>query len=185
MYTYIKPPLCSSIHQWTCPSYCKIMLLWIQGSLQCTAFISFSYTLRSGNAGSHGSCFKFSTSEVIIGTCVLSCFSRVRVCVTPWTVALQAPLSMGYCRQESWSGLPCPPPGALPSPGMEPATLTSPALAGGIFTSRATSARLLVGEDILLPFCRLVLLIPCSILFLCFDAFWYLHGLLYHVPWYN
>ena len=39
--------------------------------------------------------------------------------VTPWTVALQAPLSMGFSRQEYWSGLPCPPPGDLPHPGTE------------------------------------------------------------------
>ena len=42
--------------------------------------------------------------------CVLSHFSRVRLLVTPWTVAHQAPLSMGFSRQEYWSGLPCPPP---------------------------------------------------------------------------
>ena len=40
---------------------------------------------------------------------VLSCFSRVQLFVTPWTVAWQSPLSMGFCRQEYWSGLPCPP----------------------------------------------------------------------------
>ena len=51
--------------------------------------------------------------------------SHVRVCVTPWTVAHQAPLSMGFSRQEHWSGFPCPPPGDLPNPGIEPA---SPAL---------------------------------------------------------
>ena len=51
---------------------------------------------------------------------------------TPWTVAHQAPLSMGFSRQEYWSGLPCPPPGDLPHTGME---TTSPALAGGIFTT--------------------------------------------------
>ena len=42
--------------------------------------------------------------------------------VTPWTVACQAPLSMGFLRQEYWSGLPFPPPGDLPHPGMEPAS---------------------------------------------------------------
>ena len=56
---------------------------------------------------------------------VLSCFSHVWFFVTPWTVAHQAPLSMGFSRQECWSGLPCPPPGTLPDPGFEP---TSPAL---------------------------------------------------------
>ena len=47
------------------------------------------------------------------------------------TIAHQAPLSMA--RQEYWRGLPCPPPGALPDPGTEPASLASPALAGGFF----------------------------------------------------
>ena len=46
--------------------------------------------------------------------------------VTQWTVAHQAPLSMGFSRQEYCSGLPCPPPGDLPDPGIEPASLTSP-----------------------------------------------------------
>ena len=55
-----------------------------------------------------------------------------------WTIAHQAPLSMGFSRQEYWSGLPCPPPGDLPNPGIEPASLLSPALAGGFFTTSAT-----------------------------------------------
>ena len=50
----------------------------------------------------------------------------------------QAPLSMGYSGQEYWSGLPCPPPGDLPNPGIKPATLMSPALAGQFFTTSAT-----------------------------------------------
>ena len=52
--------------------------------------------------------------------------------VTPWTAALQAPLSMGFPRQEYWSGLPFPSPGDLPNPGIKP---MSPALAGGFFTT--------------------------------------------------
>ena len=56
--------------------------------------------------------------------CVLSCFSHIRLCTTVWTVARQAPLSMGFSRQEYWSGLPCPPPGDLPNPGKEPRSLT-------------------------------------------------------------
>ena len=52
--------------------------------------------------------------------CVLSHFSRSRLFVTPWTVAHQTPLSMGFSRQEYWSGLPCPPPGGLPNPGIKP-----------------------------------------------------------------
>ena len=46
--------------------------------------------------------------------------SRVRLFVTPWTLAYQAPLSMGFSRQEYWSGLPFPSPGDLPDPGIEP-----------------------------------------------------------------
>ena len=49
---------------------------------------------------------------------MLSCFSCVRLFVTPWTVALQAPLSVGFPRQEYWSGLPFPSPGNLPDPGL-------------------------------------------------------------------
>ena len=66
---------------------------------------------------------------------MLSCFSHIRLYATPWTVARQAPLSMGFCRHEYWSGLPCPPPGDLPDPGIEP---VSPALAGGFLTTGAT-----------------------------------------------
>ena len=55
--------------------------------------------------------------------------SRVQLSVTPWTVVPQAPLSMGLSRQEYCSGLPFPPPGNLPDPGIEPGSLTSPALA--------------------------------------------------------
>ena len=58
--------------------------------------------------------------------------SRFQLFATPWTGARQAPLSMEFSRQESWSGLPFPPPGDLPNPGIKP---TSPALAGGFFVS--------------------------------------------------
>ena len=69
---------------------------------------------------------------------VLRHFSRVQLSVTPWTVAHQAPLSMGFSRQDYQCGLPCPPPGDLPDPGVEPVSPVSPALAGGFFTTRAT-----------------------------------------------
>ena len=61
--------------------------------------------------------------------------SRVQLFATPWTVAGQAPLSMGFPRQEYWSGLPLPPPGDLPNPGKEPTTSVFLALAGGFFTT--------------------------------------------------
>ena len=51
---------------------------------------------------------------------MLSCFSHVRLFVTLWTIAHQAPLSMGFSRQEYWTGLSCPPQGDLPNPGIEP-----------------------------------------------------------------
>ena len=54
--------------------------------------------------------------------------SRVQLSAIAWTVAHQAPLSMGFSRQEHWSGLPCPAPGGLPDPGIKPT------LAGGFFT---------------------------------------------------
>ena len=53
------------------------------------------------------------------------------------TVACLAPLSKGFFRQEYWSGLLCPPPGDLPDPGIEPASLMSPTLAGRFFTTSA------------------------------------------------
>ena len=67
---------------------------------------------------------------VCMCACVLSHFSRVRLCETPWTVVRWAPLSTGFSRQEYWSGLPCPPPGDLPDPGIKP-HLMPPALADG------------------------------------------------------
>ena len=60
---------------------------------------------------------------------------RAQLFVTPWIVALQVPLSMEFSRQEYWSGWPFPSPRDLPDPGIKPASLVSPALAGGIFTT--------------------------------------------------
>ena len=64
--------------------------------------------------------------------------SSVQLFATPWTVAHQDPLSMGFSKQENWSGLPCPPSGALPGPGTEPVSLMSPALASRSFTTSPT-----------------------------------------------
>ena len=58
--------------------------------------------------------------------------SNVPALCDPWTIACQASLSKGFPRQEYWSGLPFPPPGDLPDPGVEP---RSAALAGGFFTN--------------------------------------------------
>ena len=70
--------------------------------------------------------------------CVLSCFSCVRLFSMIWTIAHQASLSMGFFRQEYWSGLSCPPPGDLPDTGIKPLSSASPALAGEFFTTSAT-----------------------------------------------
>ena len=67
-----------------------------------------------------------------------SCFSHIWFFVTSQTVAHQAPLCLGFSRQEYGSGLLFPPPGDLHDPGTEPTSLTSPALAGGFFTTSAT-----------------------------------------------
>ena len=81
----------------------------------------------------HSGCFDL---VLPVGMCyVLSFFS----CVQPHeTAARQAPLSMGFSRQEYWSGLPCPPPGDLPEPGIKPASFMAPVLAGGFFKISAT-----------------------------------------------
>ena len=74
----------------------------------------------------------------LIRCAVLSGFSHFPLFATPWTVAHQAPLSMGFSRQEYWSGLPFPPPGDLPDSGTELMSPTSSALAGRFFTTGAT-----------------------------------------------
>ena len=67
--------------------------------------------------------------------CMLSHFSHVQLFATLWTIAQQASLSVGFSRQEYWSGLPRPILGDLPDPGIKPMSLTSHALAGGFFTT--------------------------------------------------
>ena len=68
-------------------------------------------------------------------SCMLSC---VWLFVTLWTIVHQAPLSMGFSRQEYWSRLPFPPLGDLPTPGIEPVSLSSSTMAGRFFTTSAT-----------------------------------------------
>ena len=71
--------------------------------------------------------------------CVLA--KLLELCLTlcdPMDSSCQAPLSQGFSRHEYWSGLPCPPPGDLPNPGIKPMSLMSPALADRFFTTTAT-----------------------------------------------
>ena len=90
-------------------------------SLQGIQIIWFSQT-----------CCELSGSESCVCVCVLS---RVWLFATLWTTARQAPLSMGFFRQEYWSGFPFPLPGDLPKPGIKPAFPAPRALAGGFFTT--------------------------------------------------
>ena len=74
---------------------------------------------------------------------LLSHFSLVQLSMTLWATAHQALLSIGFSRQEYWSGLSCPPPGDFPDPGTKPAPFMSPALAGRfIITSTTWEAQL-------------------------------------------
>ena len=71
-------------------------------------------------------------------SCKLSHFSHVWLFATPWTVAHQAPLSKGFSRQEYWSGLPCPPPGDFPDPGIKFVSTYVSCIGGRFFTTDAT-----------------------------------------------
>ena len=79
-----------------------------------------------------------SLTSLVLHVCVLSCFSHVRPFVTPWTVAHQVLLSMGFSRQEYWNGLPRPPPGDLHNSGVKIGSLVSLELTGGLFNISAT-----------------------------------------------
>ena len=75
------------------------------------------------------------SNKIIISIIVclsVKLLSHVQLFATPWTVACQAPLSMGFSEQEYWSGLPFPSPGDLPNPGIEP---RSPALQADALSS--------------------------------------------------
>ena len=79
-------------------------------------------------------------SSPVNNFCSVLCYvASVRTAsVTPWTVARQAPLFMGFSRQEYWSGMPCHLPGDLLNPGIEPKSLAASALAGRFFTTSIT-----------------------------------------------
>ena len=92
--------------------------------------------------------YKGKESEKVLCICInihrLSRFSCVRLCTTPWTIARQAPPSMGFSRQEYWSGLPFPSPGDLPDLGIEP---RSPALQADALTSEPPGKPLTTVEN--------------------------------------
>ena len=72
---------------------------------------------------------------------MLSCSSGVQLFATLWTVAYQAPLSMGFSRQEYWGQLPCPPPRDLPNQGIEPMSPMSPEFSSIHFNSFQSLSR--------------------------------------------
>ena len=114
--------------------FSKSSLIWLPSFYSCHYCLGRGLFIAIVCSGSLHVGFRFSVlwhhpsglvtvlPEVLSAACV---FSRVRLLATPWTVAHQAPLSMGFPRQEYWSGLPLPPSGNLPGPGIEPATLVS------------------------------------------------------------
>ena len=94
---------------------------------------------------------------------MLSHFSPVWLFATPWTVAHQAPLSMEFPMQEYWSGLPGPPPGNIPNPGMEPMSPVTSALAEGFFTTSSTCEAPLLGHVMQNRYFFMSSIPPCSL----------------------
>ena len=93
--------------------------------LCCLQCVSASFL---GRLESISQCFEFGLYLVWLMCCACLVAQSCPTLAAPWTVALQAPLSMGFFRQENWSGLPFPSPGDLPDPGIEPTSPMSPAL---------------------------------------------------------
>ena len=116
-------------------------LWWNSSTLLCVSAVSF-FSLLRGIPLEICTNLCLSTYK-LIDICVIcvewmpSPFSHAWLFATLGTVDHQAPLSMGFSKQEHWSGVPFPPPGDLPDPGIESRTLMSPAPAGGLFTSSA------------------------------------------------
>ncbi|CAI9154816.1 unnamed protein product [Rangifer tarandus platyrhynchus] len=90
----------------------------------------------SFTAGLAATSVLITTDEILCASCAKS----LQLCPTlrPVDLARQAPLSVGFSRQEHWRGMPCPPPGDRPDPGIKPKSPTSPALASGLFTTSTT-----------------------------------------------
>ena len=87
----------------------------------------------------------FKNFFILYCACILSHFSRVQLFMTLQSVARQVPLSLGFSRQEYWSGLPFPSPGDPPDPGLEPTSPMSPALTGGSLPLRHLESHFILG----------------------------------------
>ena len=94
---------------------------------------------------------------------MLGCFSCIQPFATLWTIAHQPPLSMGFFRQEYWSGLPFPSSEDLPNLGIEPASLLSPALSGRFFTTSATWETLVTKVKVKLLSCVRLFATPWTV----------------------
>ena len=105
--------------------------------MHCCATITAS-TSESFSSSQSETLYPWNTNHRLYFKNICLCaqfLSRVQFFATPWTVAHQAPLSIGFPRQEYWTGLPFPSPEDLPTPGVEPISLASPILAGTFFTT--------------------------------------------------
>ena len=109
----------------------------ISRSSLAVPYFDYDGEFRTRNQMHRHSCGEFK-EDILKTLCALSGFSGVLLFVIPWTVAHQAPLSIGFSRQEYWSGWPCPFPGYLPNPGIEPGSLTSPAVECKVFATSIT-----------------------------------------------
>ena len=114
-------------------------------------------------------------SSTVSWCCVLSCFSCVRLFAALWIIACQAPLFKGFSRQECWSGLPFPPPGNHPNPGIKPVSLTSPVLAGGFFTTSTILSPEVCSDSCPLSRWRYLSISSSAVPFFCLHS---VHGIL-------
>ena len=89
--------------------------------------VAVRFTIQTFNRAGHVVTTQFWVHAKLLQSCLTLCDLLTRAC--------QTPLCMGFSRQEYWSGLPCPPPGDLSNPGIEPVSLMSLALAGRFFTT--------------------------------------------------
>ena len=104
---------------------------------------------------------------VCVCMCVCKSLSHVALFVTLWTVACQSPLSMGFSRQEYWSGLPFPSSGDLPNPGTEP-------------WSHTLQADSFLSEPLVKPICMYVCMYVCTYICICTNNFFRLFSIMHY-----
>ena len=130
--------LCHTCSSVTCFFFFLLKLSWHSCMITCMAAIHFPSLYSTSLPDCPSIHQSFSGPAVSSCACMLSHFSHVWLFVTPWTVACQALLSMGFSRQEYWNGLLIPSPGDLPDPGIKSTFFMSAYIGGGFFTARAT-----------------------------------------------